>query len=164
MTDQAIHRWKLNVVTDGREVHMAQIPSVAFHPAVIAARGTHGLAPAVVKHLPAGRSLAVWAAGDAAFDRDGRPPPWSKAIRSSPATCRRPIPNVEVRSGDALQTAALSRRWPVWPVRIERLLAGNELSMHKDAAAELRIKRWALDIAFSPTPLRTRRSPRGGVP
>ena len=132
-----IHSWKFNVVTDGREVFMAQIPSVAFHPAVIAALGIPELSMVTVKHLATGRSLAVWAVSDAAFDWDGSTTPWSKTVRLSLAAWRQLTPNVEARSGDALQITALSRRFQVWPAHIERLLAGNELGMHKGCRTRL---------------------------
>lgn len=139
----------INVVIDARGPLHAQNPTIHFHTSVMAGLGLPDFVLAKVSG--ADRTTSAWVVGNTDDRWSGCPTPWHGTVRSSGSLWRALSDGTDARSGDPLEVVVPAARLPVKGARVEQLIADNEIGLHRDDAARLDVRDWAV-VNYSGVP------------
>ncbi|HEU5159224.1 MAG TPA: hypothetical protein VFU43_19665 [Streptosporangiaceae bacterium] len=127
---------------DQRHSFFFQVPAVRVHPTVLSSLGFPEFTLVNIAMPGSHRRCTAWMVGGDG-DWDGCVTPWHRAAQLSSAAWRDLVGAGAPRSGESVEIEVPVFRLPVRPARVERLLAGNELGLHRDDATELGAGDWA---------------------
>jgi hypothetical protein len=146
------------MITDQRHDFFFQVPAVRLHPTVLPTLGFPEFTLVSITLPGTRRRCTAWAvSGDGEWETCTTP--WHRAAQLSAAAWRDLMGPGSPRSGEPIEIGIPVFRLPVRPARVERLLSGNELGLHRDDAAELGIRDWAfVNSGGVPGIFRVRRS------
>ncbi|HEY2578946.1 MAG TPA: hypothetical protein VGI74_21785 [Streptosporangiaceae bacterium] len=134
----------LTMTTDHRADFFFQVPAVRLHHSVLAALGLPDLTLVLLRRPSAlGAALAWVTTGDDA-QWDMCSTPWYRTVQLSAAAWRALVPDRPPHSGEEVQITFPDRRLAVRPARMEHLLAGDELGLHRADARTLGITNSAI--------------------
>jgi hypothetical protein len=129
----------LTMVTDHRADFFFQVPAVRLHHSVLAALALPDLTLVMLRQSAGPGMALVWATSGGDAQWDTCPTPWHRTAQLSSAAWRALAPDRPPRSGEEVYITFPTRRLAVRPARIEHLLAGDELGLHRVEAQALGI-------------------------
>jgi hypothetical protein len=101
--------------------------------------------------LATGKACGVWVVGNSDESWNRCPTPWHRSTRVSASAWRALGTGEPLRSNRTVTLSVPGARLPVKGVLAEQLIADNEIGLHRDDAARLGIREWAV-VNYSGVP------------